>query len=511
MIKRITLVITALVFGFTLPAMAQVTGNSRATAAVKNFSPEADIKRITTLLNMKGLNAAARSRLHLTRANEEAMLKRFDKAIPDLTTVISLDPANITAFAFRGDCYFALKNFDKAADDYQHLIDHAPLDKTQKAMAYYQLGRAYIGGNKFSNAQAADSASIALNPAFAPAYADRAEAYAQSGKFDKAIQDITIAMAGYDDKPVLLSELLRMRGDYKRGLKQEKEAVNDYSVALKANPENKRALVNRGICYSNSRDYQLALTDFQKAIPMLKNDLRILTFVYDDCGFMETGLQHYDEAIKYDSLAIASDSTYVQAYFNMANARSQQGDYKHSNADFLQGIHFSHGTSKIQDGTMYAAMAHNYYFLNDYQQVIEMATKSIKANPDYWASYFERGRAYLRLNQKDLAANDFKEVLTRDTSKTTSEYAFSLYYLGRLDEAVAAIQSSFLKTTDDFELNIDYYNMACLFSVMNKKEEALNYLKKCLDGGYNKKYVMADSDFDNIRNTPEYKQLLGLN
>ncbi len=41
---------------------------------------------------------------------------------------------------------------------------------------------------------------------------------------------------------------------------------------------------------------------------------------------------------------------------------------------------------------------------------------------------------------------------------------------------------------------------------MNKTDEANIYLKKCIGGGYSKKYVLKDPDLENIRNTPEYKE-----
>jgi len=35
------------------------------------------------------------------------------------------------------------------------------------------------------------------------------------------------------------------------------------------------------------------------------------------------------------------------------------------------------------------------------------------------------------------------------------------------------------------------------------------YLKKCIDGGYPKRFALMDSDLDNIRNTPEFKAIVG--
>jgi hypothetical protein len=103
-----------------------------------------------------------------------------------------------------------------------------------------------------------------------------------------------------------------------------------------------------------------------------------------------------------------------------------------------------------------------------------------------------------------------QSILARDTSKQSADYAFSLFYTGNPDKAVEVMQSSFLKTNDSFVLMGDYYNIACLYSLMNKPDEANNFLKKCIDGGYNKKYALTDGDFDNIRSTAEFKSTMAI-
>ena len=74
--------------------------------------------------------------------------------------------------------------------------------------------------------------------------------------------------------------------------------------------------------------------------------------------------------------------------------------------------------------------------------------------------------------------------------------------------AADILQQSLLKTTDNSLMLVDYYNLACLYSLMNKPDEANNYLKLAIDNGYSKKYAIADEDLDNIRATDEYKNIM---
>ena len=224
---------------------------------------------------------------------------------------------------------------------------------------------------------------------------------------------------------------------------------------------------------------------------------------------MEVGLQQYKQAIADDSVAISLDTAYEVAYYNKANARAQNGEYALSNAEFKKAMYY-YMNNALAMASIYSSMAHNEYFLSNYQTAIDYCTKAIALNTVNWSPYFERGRAYLKMNSKDLAISDFKKIIARDTSKQSADYAFSLYYTGNPDKAVEVMQSGFLKTTDTFVLMGAYYNMACLYAIMNRPDEANIFLKKCIDGGYNKKYVLTDGDFDNIRNSEEFKNIMGI-
>ena len=152
-------------------------------------------------------------------------------------------------------------------------------------------------------------------------------------------------------------------------------------------------------------------------------------------------------------------------------------------------------------------IADQEYFLNDYQKVVDYSTSSISLNPQNPSPYLNRGRAFLKKMNNDLAISDFKKVLDLDTAKKSFAYAFALFYTGKPDKAIEVMQNNVIATTNGPLLTSHYYNIACLYSLMNKPDEANIYLKKCIDGGYPKKYALADPDLENIRNTQEYKDM----
>lgn len=59
------------------------------------------------------------------------------------------------------------------------------------------------------------------------------------------------------------------------------------------------------------------------------------------------------------------------------------------------------------------------------------------------------------------------------------------------------------------ENRVALYNMACSYSLMNKVDQAVKWLRKAIDAGYDDAEWMAnDTDLDNIREHPKFKDML---
>jgi tetratricopeptide (TPR) repeat protein len=63
-------------------------------------------------------------------------LEKYDKAIDDFTHVIELDPDNVDAYNFRGTMYFRLGEYEKALADYNQAMKIDP----EYALLYFNRG-----------------------------------------------------------------------------------------------------------------------------------------------------------------------------------------------------------------------------------------------------------------------------------------------------------------------------------------------------------------------------------
>lgn len=465
-----------------------------------------------TKLIKKGGSKTFMASLYNKRAYDYVGLKKFDEAIKDDKTAIALDPQNGYIYWDLGTIYDQKGDFEQALTSYKKAISILK-DKpgiTELEIVYCNAAQVEYILKRYPEALADDSLSIAANKQYSRAYNLAGDIHMMMQDFAGAEKDYTNAMINLknpDDQQV--SILFTKRADARRSLKKLKDAINDYTLAIKAFAAKGIAYWNRAATYQLNSDYELATADYTKAMEFYKGNNENLSKLYDDRAVNELGQNLALQAIQDDSTAIALNTNNRAAYFNLANAYTQNADYQ-KGIDVINKLKTFFPGQKDVLALLYYNIANNEYFLGQFDRVVDDCSKSIELDPTYPSSYYYRAKVYLKKkNDKQLAINDFNKVIQLDTTKKTIDYIFSLFYVGRGDEAAAILQNDVLGTTDNAQVLSDYYNLACLYSLMNKPDEANIYLKKAIDGGYAKKYAIADEDLDNIRNTDDYKATIG--
>ena len=85
-------------------------------------------------------------------------------------------------------------------------------------------------------------------------------------------------------------------------------------------------------------------------------------------------------------------------------------------------------------------------------------------------------------------------------------FAVDLVQIGNKEKAkIEASKALELSPSDP----LMQYNAACFYSQMDEKKLALDSLKKTISSGFGEfEWLRRDSDLDNIRNEPEFIELL---
>lgn len=90
--------------------------------------------------------------------------------------------------------------------------------------------------------------------------------------------------------------------------------------------------------------------------------------------------------------------------------------------------------------------------------------------------------------------------------KQAIERATELYNEKKYEESIKSYQEAL--EIEDTDSSV-YYNIACCYSLMNKVEDALDWLEKSIIHGFtNYGHIKNDTDLENIRNTPKFKELI---
>jgi tetratricopeptide (TPR) repeat protein len=117
-------------------------------------------------------------------------------------------------------------------------------------------------------------------------------------------------------------------------------------------------------------------------------------------------------------------------------------------------------------------------------------------------------------------AHSVRRSVLRETEQHFLEYAqrhpqsgrawFNLGYARIQGERPEAAAEAFQRALDlHYRTPTTMYNLACAYSLMDRKDEAFAWLFKALDAGFDSSGMLrSDDDLDNLRGDPRYRQAL---
>lgn len=429
---------------------------------------------------------------HRLRGEIYSDLKIYDKTFEDYSIAIRLAPTDPKFCIGRAQIYFDLKQYSKAELDYKQALK---IDESY-VKAYAGLGKNYIYQKNYSDAEKVLNICIKLDPEYSEGYRFRARAYYEQKKYDEAIEDIFKALL-LDEKDELYGNLfLEYAG------KNYSLSLSKVNAQIFNQPENSTWYFIRTKLYEAKNYYKEAINDYTKLMTLFDSDAK--SALLEDRGSCYLYAGMYEESIKDFSEAISIDSTDAYNYGFRGDAKRLMGNFIGAKEDLTKAIRikpseawFYYRRGWIED----EFLKDNEAGLNDY-------TDAISINKKFSYAYLMRGRLYeSKLNNPAKAKEDFNNILSIETviddQGNCRQYA--LFHLGRHDEAIAWMN----KILEQFPTGGNYYDATCLYSLMNKPNDAIAMLKLALKNGYRDfNHLATDDDIDVIRNMPEFKNLV---
>ena len=419
-----------------------------------------------------------------TRAQVFLNINDTVHALKDYAQAIALTPEDDRLYNARAQVYYEQGKYDLADNDYRKMISL----KEGDVMGYMGLGRNANAQKRYEDAIKQFDYVNKLEPSYSSAYSFRAESYIGLKKYNEAIDDIITAL-GIDQDNKAFFELQTLADS------AFAQTVTKLKVQKLKEPKEYSWSYDLGVVYERTDRYA-------KAIPFYKESLAIesnkeianrISNCYNEIG-------DYDKALEYCDQAIALDST--------------KTNYLYFKANILDNAGRSEEAIKVMDS--YIAQNPEEYvpyyrrgWFKDHSgktdEAIEDYTMAITLQPNDAYPYLNRGVLLLQKGDKKKADEDFKQAVRLDSVPDAPECAFyAYYYLGDMNKAIEMLDKALKK-----DAKANYYDAACLYSIMNDKDKAISYLQKALENGFRRfAHIKRDRDLNNIRSTAEYKAIM---
>jgi len=236
-----------------------------------------------------------------------------------------------------------------------------------------------------------------------------------NGKYRTAIEHFTRAI--WED-PVN-AELYFYIANAKVKLKHKKEAIVDYTTAIKLDPEMKY-YQNRGLAFIELEEYSNAINDFNEALIFDSTNPTL----YFNRGYTEALSGNFEKAIKDYSKAILHDSANAKAYVNRGDIWSAVGDHQKAIFDFTSAISLNK-----RDELAYFNRANEFVKIGMFEQAFDDYSKAILLNPSYVEYYFFR--AELKAGAGDFlsAAADYTKIISLQPNNGNAYYNRGICYV----------------------------------------------------------------------------------
>lgn len=149
-------------------------------------------------------------------------------------------------------------------------------------------------------------------------------------------------------------------------------------------------------------------------------------------------------------------------------------------------------------------------YLNDYQNGLDCLDKASQFIPEYPEIWSAKGFTLCKLGRIEDSISQFDTSLEKNPIDATTLCwkGTAFLKLKKYQEAQDSLMQAILINPSDGD---SWYEAACCFSLINEPQKALECLKSAIKlEPKNREDALKDNDFENIRNTIEFMELMNI-
>ena len=452
----------------------------------------ADVDKAIKLWNKK--NAYTLAGLYGLRARIHEQVQEYDQAVADYELAIKKDKKNPKAYAQRGRYYYRQGDYLSAALDYKKAHDMAPED-TEFSL---ELARNLWLLDLNDEASKILDELILYHPRLTEARRIRAriymeaedyisfiDAYAEYLSLERDNEDVFISNA-----PKAYGYMLKTVSSYIKNA--EDEDARYFWLGVRARVYLQMDQYKEALVDANAMQTIVSDTVLNGYILLLKSDC------YEGMYDYESAAHCYDGLIE---LYPQNDYTYYY-YQHRARCYAEIGAYEQAEKDYQMVIE----NDMDYAVSAYASRGHMREERHNYDGAIDDYSKALMIDEELPYVLVMRGRVYLKhKNDAEAASRDFARALEITGEEITSSRMYALLYTGKEEKALEIA----LQLVEEEQSVSRYYDLACVYSLMNRKAEALQAITTALEKGYRGfHHIDVDEDLEAIRTMPEFIELM---
>ncbi|MDR2970678.1 MAG: tetratricopeptide repeat protein [Bacteroidales bacterium] len=419
-------------------------------------------------------------------------IENYEEALKDYAKALKINPKNTETMFYIANLYFLMDRFTESDAVWNKILK---IDKNNMR-AQIGLAKNMIYREEPEEAIKAFNRLEKIDKTNPKIYYYRSMAYVMIDDYRNAVDDL-FSLCFHKELDYHIIGLILDCAEYEFTYtlaKTSKEILND-------NNDKVLWVTLRAELYANKEMYREAIEDFNTIEALISTpDIFVFTrrgYYYSEMGEYDKAIEEYEKGID-----LMED---IDLFRLRGSAHRLKGEFKTAIEDYSNVI-------ELDPMNYYAYYLRGWTkeFANDDQGALKDYTTAIELNREYAYPYFERGDLYQRaLNQPLLAEKDFEKVLELEKethiSKSGNCRQYALFHLGRIEEAIE-FQNAIL---EKYPTSSNYYDAACLYSAMNRKEDAIKYLQLAFEKGI-RYFIHIENDIylNNIRNTPEFINLI---
>ena len=309
----------------------------------------------------------------------------------------------------------------------------------QNAKQYYKAGKDFVATKNYKDAVEQFTKAIEMDPDYAIAYIERADAFEKINEYKNAADDYSRAIVFEQKDPQIFYGAARI--NYKLGKYEEAKEFIEKSLALKS--KYLEALQLKVKILIELEDYLNALTMAKKALILKDN-------AYNNYyhGLVSEKLKNYNQAeIDYQK-SIAKNKGYVDPYIALANLRLKLNKLEQAIENCNKAIGLDPDNTDA-----YLVRSKVYIKMMQYSKAIDDISKNILINPESIDMYLVRGTYYQDYAQHQNAINDFNKVILLDNKCSEAFYkrAYSHEQIANYNAAIKDYET--LASISEYDVN----------------------------------------------------------